>query len=93
MVHQILIFDDENVDVVDVEYFCSDYCARQSEYYAGWSGCHELHDQEKCQSCGVHLGYWNEDTNSYVDPKTLLILEQCRKLDNPYHLAPPITNK
>ena len=93
MVHQILIFDDENVDVVDVEYFCSDYCARESEDYDGWSGCHELHYPQKCQSCGVHLGYWNEDTNSYVDPKTLLILEQCRKLDNPYHLAPPITNK
>ena len=70
MVHQILIFDDENVDVVDVEYFCSDYCARESEDYAGWSGCHELHHQEKCKTCNSHLGYWDQDTGFWTKPIT-----------------------
>lgn len=66
MVHQILIFDDENVDVVDVEYFCSNTCARESEDYAGWSGCHELHHQEKCKSCGKELHHENENADNSI---------------------------
>ena len=42
----ITYIEDETGDVVDAEYYCSDSCAQESDYYAGWIGCNELHTIE-----------------------------------------------
>lgn len=57
----INIVEDSNGDTLDYEYFCSDYCARQSENYAGWHGCNELYQPEVCQTCETQLNYILED--------------------------------
>ena len=44
--------EDKDGDVVDVEVYCCDYCARGSDYYSGWNGCHEISSSEPCVSCG-----------------------------------------
>ena len=52
--HEVYI-EDRNGELVDVMPVCSDACARESEHYAGWSGCHELEFTDWCQNCGVVL--------------------------------------
>jgi len=51
----ITYIEDETGDVVDAEYYCSDSCAQESDYYSGWNGCNELHTIEFCQSCNEQL--------------------------------------
>lgn len=63
MAHAVII---ENADgeVVDVNYYCSDYCAQDDKHYAGWNGCHEIHDSPKwCASvsCEEPLGFYSGD--------------------------------
>ena len=60
MAHVTLI-EDNTGDLVDLEYYCSDSCARTSEHYDGWYGAVELHNQEWCEFCGVALGYYKEE--------------------------------
>jgi len=52
--------EDEKGDIIDIEYFCSDYCAKTSENYKGWYGCVEVeeHNKEKCfnNSCTNLVG-------------------------------------
>ena len=36
--------EDEKGDVIEIEYFCSDYCAKTSKNYKGWFGCVEIED-------------------------------------------------
>lgn len=50
MTHVIPI-EDARGDLVDLLYFCSDYCARQHPLYAGWNGCHESQSCEACCEC------------------------------------------
>ena len=57
----ITLIEDSNGDLIDLEYFCSDSCAKFSDYYAGWYGCFELHYPETCKTCGVALGYYKEE--------------------------------
>ena len=59
MAHLVLI-EDDNGDVVDQEVYCSDFCAKQSEHYAGWNGCNEIGYNEPCAECGVELAGVNE---------------------------------
>ena len=37
-------------DLIDLEYFCSDNCAKTSDNYKGWYGCVEIEkdNQEIC---------------------------------------------
>ena len=55
--------EDSNKDLVDLEYFCSDFCARQSENYDGWFGCVELHTLEFCLTCAKPLAYVDEEAS------------------------------
>lgn len=41
MAHLTLI-EDKDGQLVDTEVYCSDYCAKSSEHYAGWYGCAEI---------------------------------------------------
>jgi hypothetical protein len=59
MAHLVLI-ENDNGDVVDQEVYCSDFCAKQSEHYAGWNGCNEIGFNEPCAECGVELAGVNE---------------------------------
>jgi hypothetical protein len=47
-------------ELIGLEYFCSDTCAKYSENYRGWYGCVELYTPEVCQTCERNLG-WVED--------------------------------
>ena len=56
----------KNGDLVDLTYFCSDFCHRQwcertGNKYGGWNGCHELYSAEQCASCGMGLTYFDEE--------------------------------
>lgn len=53
----INIIEDSAGDLIDLEYFCSDSCAKVSDNYNGWYGCQELYTPEVCQTCGTKLGY------------------------------------
>jgi hypothetical protein len=53
----INIIEDAKGDLVEIEYYCSDYCAKSSEHYAGWYGCVELYTQQYCQNCGKTLNF------------------------------------
>ena len=54
MTHAV-IKEDSNGDLVDVKYYCSDYCAKGDPDYAGWNGAHELSIAERCNGCGRAL--------------------------------------
>ena len=48
--------EDGSGDVMDVAYFCSDYCARSCPNYNGWNGCNEGPDYYvECEQCGTVL--------------------------------------
>ncbi len=55
------LIEDANGDLIDLEYFCSDSCAKFSDNYNGWYGCHELYRPEVCQTCGTELAYWEDN--------------------------------
>jgi hypothetical protein len=43
-------------DVVDVTYFCSDFCASYCPNYDGWNGANEAPDYSvECDECGTVL--------------------------------------
>lgn len=57
MAHKIIIEDAATGDTVDVHYYCSDTCAKESEHYAGWYGAQEIEEGQLCQSasCGEYI--------------------------------------
>lgn len=59
MAHLTFI-EDEHGDIVDQEVFCSDYCAKASEYYQGWNGCNEISVTEPCYECGTRVNGLDE---------------------------------
>ena len=54
---------DSHGDVVDQEVYCSDFCARGSDYYGGWNGCNEISVSEPCADCGTMVQGLDEDEN------------------------------
>lgn len=52
---------DNHGDLIDLEYFCSDFCAKQSEHYDGWYGCVEIYKPESCQTCGTALHFYEDN--------------------------------
>jgi hypothetical protein len=53
-------YNDENGDIVDVEYFCSDWCHRHwcsdtGHEYQGWNGCHEVDAPRYCTCCEAEI--------------------------------------
>ena len=59
MAHVTMI-EDSAGDLIDLEYYCSDNCAKTSEHYAGWYGAVEIYTPETCNSCGTKLYYVEE---------------------------------
>jgi len=55
MAHMHMIEDDSG-DVVDGEYFCSDYCHQEAvgDQYRGWNGCVELDYTQTCENIGCN---------------------------------------
>ena len=52
----IHMIEDAHGDVVDTEYFCSDYCHREAvgDQYRGWYGCVELSYTQTCENPGCN---------------------------------------
>jgi hypothetical protein len=53
----LVFLEDGNGDVVDANYYCSDFCARTDDAYAGWNGSHPLMLEHPamaylCNACG-----------------------------------------
>jgi hypothetical protein len=55
------LIEDSRGDLIDLEYFCSDGCAKFSDNYRGWYGCVELYTAEVCQTCATQLAYYGGD--------------------------------
>ena len=75
MTHRVEIYSrnerGEAVDVLDVRYYCSDYCAKTDAEYDGWNGCNEIHDYHHfCLSCTKRLDYYRYD---YETGKSYLV--------------------
>lgn len=76
MTHRVEIYSrnerGEAVDVLDVNYYCSDYCAKNDADYDGWNGCNDVFSPETCP-CGTRLGWyrWNYEIHDqeYVAPE------------------------
>ena len=53
MAHMKMI-EDSTGDIIDAEYFCSDFCHRESagEAYQGWYGCVEVSTTRTCDNPG-----------------------------------------
>lgn len=60
MAHFVLI-EDTRGELIDVEVYCSDFCAQHSTFYAGWYGAQEVEFDAKCQLCKSEiLGSYGE---------------------------------
>lgn len=59
MAHLVL-HEDEAGELEDVTYYCSDWCARKDEDYAGWYGCMTPSATVACPSCGTVMEGENE---------------------------------
>jgi hypothetical protein len=57
--------EDKHGDIVDAEYFCSDFCHREAvgDDYRGWNGCVEISVTQRCENegCGEILDGVEED--------------------------------
>ena len=60
MAHLVRI-EDETGDTIDLEIYCSDFCAQESEHYQGWNGCNEIGVSQPCESCEAHVQGVDED--------------------------------
>jgi hypothetical protein len=60
--HGVLV-EDAQGDLVDIHYYCSDWCARTDPLYNGWNGCNEIEFGEKCQNCGADIA----GTQDYIN--------------------------
>ena len=56
----IVTVNDSNGDLVDVRWYCSDFCARTDRGYAGWNGCHE-NALFFCECCGTQVGSLDDE--------------------------------
>jgi hypothetical protein len=68
MAHLVFI-ENQRGDILDYGYYCSDGCAKIDPLYAGWNGCHEMHQAQWCANCGDALGYWCEERDEWISPE------------------------
>ncbi len=52
--------EDEDGNLVDVTYYCSDWCHRDhclrtGLAYEGWDGCHEVESDQQCANCEANI--------------------------------------
>lgn len=52
MAHFVLIEDTQG-ELIDLETYCSDFCAQSSPAYAGWYGAQEVEFNTECARCGA----------------------------------------
>jgi hypothetical protein len=52
MAHYVFI-EDQQGDLIELNYYCSDWCARNDCAYAGWNGAHETEHDTPCNACGT----------------------------------------
>jgi len=47
----LVIIEDAVGDAIDARIYCSDCCAREDEFYAGWNGCNDVDYNTNCYEC------------------------------------------
>ena len=57
----IVPIEDEDGEMVDVEVYCSGFCAQSSDHYAGWYGCAEISVSQPCERCEAHVQGLDEE--------------------------------
>jgi len=62
MAHRVEIYEKDSkgnvIDVIDVNYYCTDNCAKNDPEYDGWNGCAEIPEEYGsviCATCGCGL--------------------------------------
>jgi hypothetical protein len=72
MSHRVEVVNEQ--ETVAVNYYCSDYCAKNDADYSGWNGCNDVFAPVACP-CGTRLGWyrWNYEIHDqeYVAPEAL----------------------
>ena len=59
----LVLVEDGTGELVDVNVYCSDYCAQTDPLYAGWYGCADVEFDTACASCGNFID--GETENEY----------------------------
>lgn len=54
MAHFVTI-EDSRGDLIDLEVYCSDFCAKTSPHYAGWYGAMEVEFDTTCARCEANI--------------------------------------
>ena len=57
----IVPIEDEEGEMVDIEVYCSDFCAQSSKHYRGWYGCAEISTSQPCECCEAHVHGLDEE--------------------------------
>ncbi len=57
----IVPIEDKDGEMVDIEIYCSDFCAQTSDHYKGWYGCVEISVSQPCECCDANVGGLDEE--------------------------------
>jgi hypothetical protein len=60
----VVPIEDKDGQLVDLLYYCSDFCAKTNPAYAGWYGCVDNYSTPFCQNCKQPLFWINEETQT-----------------------------
>lgn len=60
----VVPIEDKDGQLVDLLYYCSDFCAKTNPAYAGWYGCVDNYSTPFCQNCEQPLFWIDENTNT-----------------------------
>jgi len=60
----VVPIEDKDGQLVDLLYYCSDFCAKTNPAYAGWYGCVDNYSTPFCQNCEQPLFWINEETQT-----------------------------
>lgn len=50
MAANIVPITNDDDELIDLEVYCSDFCAKSSDSYAGWYGCVEISVTQECEA-------------------------------------------
>jgi hypothetical protein len=48
----VVLIEDAQGELIDLEVYCSDDCAKTSPAYRGWFGCVSVEQDTECLRCG-----------------------------------------
>jgi hypothetical protein len=64
----VVMIEDEDGEMTDLHYYCSDFCASTDPAYDGWYGCVEADSNEVCEACEAPIPGVFESNGLIADP-------------------------